>query len=448
MSNRLVPIAVGISLLSVAACSDSHLGSEPPPPPQPRMMGTLKGTVEGKKVSFEYVPPASRLGTTAPGFSPQIYQDTSMIRVFGTVDSIVDTVGVSNTWYIRVASQNLLSFPIGASQGAAAPSDTQGVFLVFTQLPVKSVSYFCPTCTVFLINQMGTGNFGSPMQPYFWYYNRPTAMQGTPSTDTTDDRVWIFRTTHVTAPNDSLRAFTFVLEVSAWWPPGQDTIWLSSYNGTTDSLPDTQASPLWKRWVPTNGGFTLGTQTFNSGSNLTLADASGTNVSYYERDDSIGFAGFLNIDANVQIDGTTCTSSTTAICAVFGLAEQDTGRYAAIGVSPTQVGYVIWNQATGTWSFSGVPGAIFTGETPGTFDGTQPHIFRIAQNKLHADLCVDGTPEISITRPNLPLSAGTDFIGRQVFWGDAGDAGATGSTTKWKVLRYSIATNGGNCPTQ
>jgi hypothetical protein len=405
-------------------------------------------TVDGKKMTVEPLAQGAVVSSSIPGIiSPQIYADTSKIKVFGTVDSIVDTVGISNTWYIRVASRNLESFPIGASQGAAAPSDTQGVFLIFTSLPIKSSSYPCPVCSVSLLNQMGTGNFGAPMQPYFWYYNRPTAMQGSPSTDTTDDRVWVFRTTSVHPP-DSLRAFTFILEVSAWWPPGQDTIWLSSYNGTSDSLPDTNASPLWKTWVPTNGGFSLGTETFNSGSNLTLTDAGASNKFYYARDDSIGFAGFLNIDANVQIDGTTCTSSSTAICAVFGMAEQDTGRMVFIGVSPTQVGFVVWDQPTGTWSFSAVSGAIWTGSPPGTFDGTQAHVYRAAMSKLFDVLCVDGTQEIFIIRDNWQFSAGTDFIGRSVIWGDAGDGGGAGSTTKWKVVRYSIGTNGGNCPTQ
>src|SRR5215471_16772302 len=103
MSTRLAPIALGISLLSVAACSDHHLGSEPPPPPPEHTMGQFKVTVEGKQMSVEAIAPENAVSSTIPGIiSPAIYGGPNTVKVSGTVDSIVAVAGVSNTWYINI----------------------------------------------------------------------------------------------------------------------------------------------------------------------------------------------------------------------------------------------------------------------------------------------------------------------------------------------------------
>ncbi len=67
--------------------------------------------------------------------------------------------------------------------------------------------------------------FTAPMQPFFWYQDRPTAFQGTPGTDTTRNLPWQFIGTFDPPTDDTAHTFTFALMVSAAWPSPNDTAW-------------------------------------------------------------------------------------------------------------------------------------------------------------------------------------------------------------------------------
>ena len=437
MSTRFTTIAFGLSLVSLAACSERHLSSEPPPP-ELHTLGIITATVSGKSITTQYTPAPTPGYKVNPLLSPAIYAgEDTLVHIFGVVDSIHGVVGDSNVWFIRIGARNLLTWPIGAIQGAAIPSDTMGVFLVITGNPVVTnpVPFFCAVdCHVTILNFMGTGSFGSPGQPYFWYHNRPTAMQAVPGTDQTDSILWQFATTNVTPP-ESVTAFTFQLMVSAAWPPGHDTLWTVQYDGTADSIPDTQASPLWKVFKPT-AITTLGSEAFTSGSHLELTDASAASNIYFSRDDSIDSNSSTYVDA--KLAASTCP--TNVICAVFGVAQPDAGgQLIFAGVAHDSVGFVTWDQTTATWTM--IPGAVFSA---GPFDGTATHTYRIRViPPFAANLCIDKTNKVPLAIGSFTLTAGTDFVGRTYAWGDVGQAG--GTVSDWQLMRYQINNDGGNC---
>jgi hypothetical protein len=176
-------------------------------------------------------------------------------------------------------------------------------------------------------NAMGTRNFTSPGQQYFWYRSRPTAVQGTMGTDTTADDSWTFQTTSVTPP-DTVHSFTFVLLVSAWWVPPNETSWQVLYDGTKDTLPDKNGEPIWQ--LLTLQG-KIGKSTWSPLSGLE-PDAHNKNQDIdYTRADSLG-----GMDAYMDVDTDVLSGTNGELANMFGFIEPD-GRVLMVGVSPSLV---------------------------------------------------------------------------------------------------------------
>lgn len=440
MPNRTsLTLIFAAAVLAAAACNDGTTGGIPVTPPPVRSLGTITGRVDGDKFSATFTPAgasAALVGNGSSGeLSPAIYGDATTAHVFGTITGIVDIPGTSRTWTINVAMRNLLAYAIGSnySTGNATPPDTSGVFLVFTTLPIRTNPQSCQSpCTIKLINQMGAANFSAPAQPYFWYKSRPTAVQGAPGTDTTGDVVWKFQATPFAVP-DTIHSFTFVLEVSAAWPPPNDAVWGNSYNWKTDSMPDTVSKPRWKpAFKQTNGGTVLGTEVFTAGTGLTMTASPNTRSIYLARHDSLGTMDG-HIDATLKI----VNNSANTIQALIGFAEPaGSGRKQVfVGIASNRVSFVTYTQATGAWSVNGSTFAI----TSGVF-----HTFRLRKlGIIDNHLCVDGVDVLQRTYAQLNNTT-VDFQNTTVTFGMRGRNG-TGAQAIWTAVTYQIGNDGGSC---
>ncbi len=111
--------------------------------------------------------------------------------------------------------------------------------------------------------------------------------------------------------------------VSAAWPPPNDTAWAYSYSGATDSLPDQFAKPRWKTpFTQVNGYTTLGSETFNMGTDLVLTAATGTSSIYIARNDSMDAPRSASISVEGKLQN---TIAGVPIQAVFGLVQPGAG---------------------------------------------------------------------------------------------------------------------------
>ena len=243
MVTRLSARLPATLLLFALACGERSISGSPPPNIPGKPLGMLIGTVSGDSFRATFVPAAGDV-RRASAVSAAIYGGPTTANVFGTIlAGYPKNVGGKHTWIFNVAMRNLLSYAIGSNYGATVPPDTGGVFLFFTQLPVVVFPNPCTGCVVNVTSQSGTRNFTNPGQPYFWYHDRPTAMQGTIGTDTTSDVQWTFQAATFTPP-DTAHTFNFVLLVNAMWPPPNETAWQVRYDGTQDSVPDAHGKPL------------------------------------------------------------------------------------------------------------------------------------------------------------------------------------------------------------
>ena len=223
--------------------------------------------------------------------TPAIYGTQNVTISLHSTSFSIDSTTTPGTkvWSIGVGLRNLETYPIGANYGAVSPPDTMGVFVFFSSLPVVTLPSGCG-CTVTVTNPMGTRNFSNPSQPFYWYNSRLQKKQVTASTDTTvNNPIWKF-----TGPK-AVHAFTFVLLVSAAWPRPFDTQWSVTYDGTADSLPDTQGKPHWNF----DGILGGGTESW-SASGLQLAAVINKDA-YLIRNDSVGAATPLVYSATLSV---------------------------------------------------------------------------------------------------------------------------------------------------
>ena len=196
MPNRLSLTALSLTaLLAATACGDGTTANTPVAPPgRPAPLGVIRGTVSGDSMSAVFVPYGSA-GATSGDVSPSIYGSPATIQVTGTFVSLVDVRRpTTRTWTFNVHMRNLLTYPIGSNYSASnpAPVDTSGVFVFFTTAPFITQGTPCSGCTIAASNWGGKGTSPVRMQPFFWYKDRPTAMQGSPGTDQTSDIPWQF----------------------------------------------------------------------------------------------------------------------------------------------------------------------------------------------------------------------------------------------------------------
>ncbi len=360
MTNRLFQAA--FILLAVAACSDGPTGNAPlAPRGRPAPLGMIRGTVTGKTMTAEFVPMGAQAAVGKnSAVSPAIYGGSTTVAITGTFVSLVDNAPVNRTWTFNVHMENLLSFPIGSNYSATnpAPPDTSGVFIGFSSSPVITQSTPCVACTITVANYAGLGFFTALNQPFFWYKDRPTAVQGSPGTDLTSDQQWKFTGSFKPSTGDTVHSFTFVLMVNAAWPPPNDTLWAYSYSGKTDSLPDQFAKPRWKTpYTQVNQYTTLGSETFNIGTDLVLTAATGTSSIYIARNDSLDAPSLASIFLEGKLGS---AIAGVPIQAVIGIVQPGaTGTQAVLGFYEDHVAFVHLDPVTGLWSDVATPGASF-----------------------------------------------------------------------------------------
>jgi hypothetical protein len=442
MTQRLsISVLSLVTLLAATACSDGGMANKPVAPPgRPTSLGIIRGTVSGDSISAEFVP-MGNAGAVNSAVSPAIYGGPSTVKVTGKFVSMVDNLVLKNrTWTFKVHMQNLLTNTIGSnySDGNTNPPDTSGVFIAFTASPITVTNPVgCHSCVVNVPNYSGIGNFSTMNQKYFWYKDRPTAVQASPGSDTTSNDVWVFVAPFGTPfAGDTVHAFTFMLEVSAAWPSPADTAWAYSYNWKTDSLPDQFAKPRWKTpFTQINHYTTLGSETFSIGTDLVLTAATGASSIYLARNDSIDAPKSASVAVAGRLENAIAGAP---IQAVFGIVVPGaTGLQAVAGIYDNHVAFVHLDPVTGLWSE--IAGTTFA------LNATLPHSYRI---RKFGDLdlyilCVDGVSKKFVVPAQLDASA-PDFATSTVFFGALGNS-TSAAKLHLTSTNYSLGTDGGSC---
>jgi len=372
--------------LGAVACSDRVDVSAPDVPvvpvAQPNVLGTVEGQVDANgKVTFRPVGSASaRLG---PGVSASVYGTQGVNVLLYATPTVITTVGLNTTWTFNVGIQNLLAYPIGASQAGPVPSDTLGLYVAIISGPTATTGD-CIACVV-SFHQAGTGTFTAARQPYVYWHDRLTAHGG--GKDTTTVRLPFTFTA-----SKSLTGFRFTMIVGAAWPPPQQTVWSAYYNAATDSQPDLHGKPPWKRTFMAFPGGTAGSESWGSGA-LTLSGSGGQNI-YFYRADSLAAATPAVIEANMQVSGNGMRQTLPEV--VFGLAD-DARKLAMVGLSQNRVGFVRFAPSfLPTWGF--ISTSLSAPASP-----SSPHTYQL--RKFGADsvvLYVDGVHTLATTYASLP----------------------------------------------
>ena len=433
MSNRsaLTSIAA-LALCAAAACNDGSVGTVPKVPPgttQP--VGMIVGSVVGDKMTAEFTPMGSA--------GAMIYGSNATVKVSGTLVSLVNNPPVNRTWTFNVHMRNLLAFPIGSNYRGTNPTppDTSGVFVAFVGSPVVTLPVPCAGCTATVTNAMGTANFGSPGQKYFWYRNRPTAVQGSPGTDTTSNATWVF----VGAPfrpatGDTTHAFTFSLIVSAAWPPANEPVFTTIYDGTNDSEPDLKAEPRYKKFH-----FQAGTAAESwTGAGLLLTSALNTDDIDFSRHDSLG-----NQSAYIEATVTVTSASAGRVAGILGLAEPAGGQQMAIAITGTRAEFGTIANATGIWT------QLAFSPTFAVASGTS-HKYRLRKiGTATVAVCVDGVQRftgfysgVHFFQPVMQATQGK-LSGLTSFFGLEGRTGVGGAQALYGKVTTVVGSDGGGC---
>jgi hypothetical protein len=283
-------------------------------------------------------------------------------------------------------------------------------------------------------NSMGTKFFNAAGQQFFWYNSRPAATTGGAAghDTTTNNPIWTFVATPF-AGKDTAHAFIFALMVSAAWPPTQESTWQTTYDATTDTLPDVNASPPWTKFKST-ASTALGTESNGGGTELDLA-ASGILTSiYFSRHDSLGQnSAFMDVRMHV-----TKNAIGTPIQAVMGFVEPTGGKQVFLGIGSGQLEYVSFNQATGQWTSIG-PTLVHDNRSA-------YHTFRLRKiGTTLVEVCIDGVAQAALNQVYGSLQATqTDFQNASAVFGTPGRAGS-GADSRWTSVSFTIGSDGGGC---
>lgn len=225
---------VGLLVLGLMACAEPPTGNAPPviPVSSATTAVLVRGIVDLDRGTLEFAPIAP---SGVPGFSPAIYGDQNVnVRLYNSPVG-VDSSSSTWRWTANVGIRNLRPHSVGDEETVAAPLDTMGVFVFFTQEPVAGQP--CVGCFARIANHHGTMSFDAPQRKYFHWAERLSEV-GSPLGDTTRARrTWIFET------SAGVRSFSFNVLVAAAWPLPYESRWRVEY--TADSLPATSA-PAWK----------------------------------------------------------------------------------------------------------------------------------------------------------------------------------------------------------
>jgi hypothetical protein len=339
------------------------------------------------------------------------------VRIYAN-PATVSTQGGTKTWTMNFGVRNLLPYPIGANQGAAAPSDTTGIFLAVISGPtVSKTSGRCSPCAMTTKTFDGKGNFTGPNQPYVYWHERLAAKQVVAGADTVSNR----RTIQFTSPVQVTNA-TFFLMVGADWPPPAQTSWAVSYNAATDSAASLHAKPIWK--TDNLSFFGSGTETWKT-SGVDSIRVTNFRDYYLVRHDSLASNSSAYFEAHVRLNSNSQSNPET----VFGF--QDGARLVAIGLTSSQVGFIRY----GT-QFGFIPEAQFvTGTSQFNVNATNTHTYRL--RKFGTDsvtLEVDGARQLKALYSQLST---TNSFGSPTEFFGAGSVSGNGSSA-WSVVTYGI----------
>jgi hypothetical protein len=389
-------MGVAAMAAAVAACGDrpAVTGADIAPPPvpggQPAVLGGWEVAVDSAgnvNLSPSGTPNASTVGN---GISAAVYGTQNVnVRVYAAAATVV-TKGGTKTWTLNIGVRNLLNYPIGANQNGPLPSDTLGVYLaVYSPPAVTATSGTCPSpCTVSVTGYDGTGNFTSTAQPYLYWQERPTAVQPVAGTDTVSAR----RPLVFTGPS-AVTNFRFYVIVAAAWPPPAETFWSVFYNAATDTLPETNAKPTWKKAFQLFG---LGSDTWSSknGGQLTLLAKSFNDILLY-RADSIAPAMPAYIEGKLHVAKNGPSQPETV------LFLQDGSVTAAVGVQAKKIGFV--QAPYFNWPNYALGWSLVANSPTYALDATQDHTYRL--RKFGTDSVtveVDGVRRLGIAYNQLP----------------------------------------------
>jgi hypothetical protein len=420
---------------AAAACTDGGTAAPRTPVGPWQTIGVITGRVEGTTLSATFTPSGAQ-SAVANGLNAAIYGDPTKASITGTFVSLTDVPGVSRTWVFNVAMHNLLTYPVGSTYAGVgtADSDSAGVFIGFTQLPIVTKPSPCSGCQVNVLGTMGTANFTGPGQPYYWYNRRPRAAGTAGGLDSTPAITWTFKTTSFTVP-DTAHAFTFQLYVNAWWPNPNDTQWMLSYDGTTDSLPDTQAEP---RWAQSSAGH-AGAESWST-SGLLLSTAKKNESFYLSRNDSLGHNDAF-MDASLAVSSIGDPGVPEGI---FGIVESPgaTAKQLFVAIAKDSVGFGIYNNGSPAWSFlmvNGNPVAIAR-------NGTVASNYRLRKLGTQSiALCINGTQVLTANWVDLQSSVNAMKGVTTIFGVDGSASKSGGVTATFTAVKWTIGSNGGGC---
>jgi len=408
-------------IIAAGACSDQSITSSvtpPPPPPTANTAGMLRGTVRADgSVIFESLDPSIQGGDGS--VSGAIYGNQNVTAKVTASNYTVTTVGGTKTWKFTLAVHNLLNYPVGSIDGSAVPFDTVGVFVFFPTTP----SVVSPTncgCTVNVLNTQGTASFSGINQKYYWYHDR-LAAKGLVGDSTTNNPTWTFTTPA------TVNSFRFTILLSTPWPRGmqtQDTSWAVAYNpAASDTLPDVQAKPRWKRIGVGYGGTDTASSTGLTMNVVNNKHGADDDMFFYRSDN-------LNRTENAYVQANIKMSNGIGSNPVFILALADSVKFVGLGIGNGKIGMATFNPSTDRWDWIGAPIAQTTNVA---------HTYRVGKfGATTSTVYVDGVAKFSTANNLLPNNFMPTFsalVGPQaarlsVFFGvTAQDANATAVVT-------------------
>jgi len=371
---------LSLALVVLMGCSDERRITAPEirPIASPSIeLGEMRATVDVVAGTMTFEPIAPRAVSGGAGIiSAAIYGNQGVtVRIFNSpvVTAMSATPG-KKTFTANVGIRNLLSYPIGDEQSAAAPMDTIGldVFLGSGPTVVATSSPCSPGCTVTVKNADGSRSFNSPNQQY-WHYDDRLGAAGS-GTDTTRVRkVWTFEA------DTQVTNFSFSVVVNAPWPAPFETRWKVDFEA--DSLPQSPAGTRWQQIIGGAGA----TLTTNAGL-MTLSTANKVTHAF-ARHDSLDATNSAYMEARFR---RTDVGSSKPEEVVLGMA--DDSKFIAIGITLSRVGFI-----GATYEFTGTSYAVAA---------TSFHTYQL--RKFGADsvqLLIDGTRVGSRAYSALPNTA-------------------------------------------
>jgi hypothetical protein len=392
LSNRSMLRTTLVAALVIAggACSDQSITSSVKPAPVPptvnaNQAGMLRGTVrEDGTVVLESLDPSIQVGDS--NASGAIYGNQNVTAKVTTSGFALTNNGTTKTWTFKLAVHNLLPYAVGSVDGGSAtPYDTVGMFVFFPSAPTVVSPTACG-CTVTIANTQGSGNFTAPNQPYYWYHDL-LAAKGLAGDSTKNNPTWTF-----SAPS-RVNSFRFFVILSSPWPRGkqtQDTAWSVAYNPSSDSLPDVNASPRWKRiglnyggsYSSASSGLTMNVNHFNGG-------GGGGDDMFFFRSDNLGRA------ENAYIESRLTLSNSGGSKPVMILALADSVKFVGLGIGNGKIGFATFNQTSLTWEWTA--GATLTMTT------NVAHTYRVGKfGATTATVYIDGIEKFSAANSLLP----------------------------------------------